>query len=173
MHSAIQGNLNKLEKLSNRSIMKFNKGKCKIPLPDKEKPHDTAKPRGKLLELQLCRKDLVFLFNTQVSITQQCALASKKPISLLGYIRKSITSKPREVTLPFPLLTNGSSLGSQNMREIHILELVEKRIMKMVEEWSIWHYRERLNKPVQGLFCQEKRRLRDVINMYKYLIVRK
>lgn len=38
-HSAMQGDHNKLEKWSDRKLMKFNKRKCKFFAPGEEQPH--------------------------------------------------------------------------------------------------------------------------------------
>ncbi|KAK4825164.1 hypothetical protein QYF61_024553 [Mycteria americana] len=90
--TAIQKDLNSLEKWADRNLMKFNKGKCKVPLAP------TATPRHHFAE-----KDLGVLVNTKLSMSQQCALAAKKTNGVLSCIRRSVARRLREVMLPLCL----------------------------------------------------------------------
>ncbi|KAJ7412037.1 hypothetical protein BTVI_47683 [Pitangus sulphuratus] len=66
----------------------------------------TKKPRHhyrlgtNLLESSSAEKDLGVLVD-KLSVSQQCTLVAKKANGILGYIRKSIASRSREVILPF------------------------------------------------------------------------
>ena len=45
-------------------------------------------------------RDLGVLVNDRLTMSQQCALAAKKVNGILGYIKKSVASRSREVLLP-------------------------------------------------------------------------
>lgn len=45
-------------------------------------------------------KDLKVLADTKLTVSQQCALATKNAHSLLGCIRESIASRSRKVIIP-------------------------------------------------------------------------
>jgi len=53
-----------------------------------------------LLEMISEKKDLRVLVNNRLAMSQQSALVTKKANDILGCIRKSVTSRSREVTLP-------------------------------------------------------------------------
>jgi len=46
--------------------------------------------------------------HNRLAMSQQCALAAKKANGILGYIKKSVASRTREVLLP-PLLCPGEA----------------------------------------------------------------
>ena len=60
------------------------------------------------LESSFAEKDLGVLVVTKLNMNQQCALAAKKANGILGCIRRSIASRPREVN-PSPLLSTGEA----------------------------------------------------------------
>ncbi|KAK4818703.1 hypothetical protein QYF61_017924 [Mycteria americana] len=75
-------------------------GEVQSPAPGEEQPqapvcagsHATGKGLGK--------KDLGILVDTKLTMSQQGTLAAKKANVILGFIRKSIFSRLREVILP-------------------------------------------------------------------------
>ncbi|PKU29740.1 hypothetical protein llap_19956 [Limosa lapponica baueri] len=53
-----------------------------------------------LLESSSKEKDLGVLVDNRMPMNQQCALVAKKANGILGCIKKSVTSRSREVILP-------------------------------------------------------------------------
>lgn len=53
-----------------------------------------------LLERSSAGKNLGVLVDNRLAMSQQCALMAKKDNGILGYIKKSVASRSREVILP-------------------------------------------------------------------------
>ncbi|KAK4825285.1 hypothetical protein QYF61_026130 [Mycteria americana] len=81
--------------------MKFNKGKCKVLHLGRNNPIHQYGLEADCLESSFAEKALGVLVDAKSKISQQCAPLGKKANSLLGCIRRSITSRSREVTLPW------------------------------------------------------------------------
>lgn len=65
-------------------------------------------PRSTVLENSSAEKFLGVLLNTKLNVSQQCVLSAKKVYSILGYIRRSVTSSRRDD--PFSLLSTGEAV---------------------------------------------------------------
>ncbi|GAB0180750.1 mitochondrial enolase superfamily member 1 [Grus japonensis] len=97
--AAIQRDLDSLDKWTDRNLMKFNKGKCKILYLESKNPRRQYMLGATDLESSLAEKDLGVLVDTKLKVSQQCALVTKKADYILGCIRKSIASRARQVIL--------------------------------------------------------------------------
>ncbi|KAJ7415090.1 hypothetical protein BTVI_39475 [Pitangus sulphuratus] len=105
-------------------------------------------------------------------MSHQCAFVAKKASGTLGFIRKNIDSRLREVIVPLcsalvrPHLECCVQLWApKQKRDMKLLEQVQWRAMKMIRNLSSRGKTERVE-PVQS---QEVRLRGNLINVYKCL----
>ncbi|KAK4831143.1 hypothetical protein QYF61_015446 [Mycteria americana] len=154
---AIQRDLDRLESWARANLMKFNKAKCKVLHMGWGNPKHKYRLGREWIESRPEEKDL------------------GKANCILGCIKRSVTSRSREVILPLyftlvrPHLEYCLQLWDpQHKKDMDLLEQVQRRATKMIRGLEHLSCEDRLRE--LGLFSLEKRRLRgDLIAAFQYL----
>jgi len=155
--------------------MKFNIDKCKvmhIGVNNKEADYEIA---GHKLDKVSEERVLGVIISNNFKVSGQCVKAASKGNQILGLINRTITCKNKRVILSLykSLVRPHVEYCIQAWRphlvkDIAILEKVQRRATRMIEECRGKTYAERLE--LMGLTTLETRRLRaDLIEVFKII----
>lgn len=155
--------------------MLFNIEKCSVMHTGKRNSNYIYEMGGKVLKTIDEERDLGVIIHKSLKPSRQCVEAAKKGNKILGMIKRTIVSRDKETmvglykTLVRPHLEYCVQAWCPYLRkDIEILESVQRRATRMINECRRLSYEERLE--VCGLTTLEKRRERgDLIETYKLI----
>ncbi|GAB0183265.1 cAMP-dependent protein kinase inhibitor alpha [Grus japonensis] len=135
---ATHKDLDRLERWSRANRMKFSKAKCKVLHMVQGNPKHNYRPGREWIESRPEEKDLGVFVDEKLNMSWQCVFAAQKANRVLGCIKRSVTSRSREVILPQYLALVRPHLeyciqlwGPQRKKDMELLEQVQRRTMKM------------------------------------------
>jgi len=153
------------ESWTERNLIKFNKKKCRVLYMGRKNCLNLYRLGDHLLEGSSTEKNVGVLLNNRLATSHQCALVARKANGILGCIKKSMDSRPREVI--FPLYSAIVKSYPEYSDQFQALQFKKDRSFLTRVQWratkirllETLQYKKRLRD--LGLFSLEKRRLRE------------
>ena len=171
--NSLQNDLNKAMEWAENWGMEFNKNKCKIMHVGNKNKKAHYFMGGEQIQSVEQEKDLGVIITNDIKVSNQCIKAAASANRTLGMIKRTFTSRSRNIIVPLykSLIRPHLEFCIQAWRphlkkDIDILEKIQKRATKCIKGMQCLSYEERL-KALQ-LPSLEYRRVRgDLIEMYK------
>lgn len=170
----LQRDLDSLSKWGDNWGMKFNAEKCKVMHFGGTRNLEFNYSIGdQVLEVVESEKDLGVIVSKDLKVTQQCCKAASMANRMLGMVKRTFTSRKREVILPLfksiirPHLEYCIQSWQPHLsKDVELLEAVQHRATKCIEGMSGLSYDERLRELM--LPSLRFRRIRgDLLEMFK------
>ena len=170
----LQSDLDKLLEWSEKWQMKFNADKCKAIRFGKFQTGSNYAMNGQELDWVTEEKDLGVIVDETLKSSKHCQMVVNKANRMLGMIRRNTSCKTKEVILPLyralvrPHLEYCVQFWSPSLlKDVSLLERVQRRATRMIPELRKLSYEDRLKKT--GLFSLTRRRIRgDLIQTFKF-----
>ena len=160
----------------NNECMTLNADKCVIMHFGKKNPHIQYSMNGEILNAVQEQRDLGVLVNESFSFSDHCSKVRNKAAKVVSFIRQSVSTRnPVTMVKLFsalvrPILEYGAQFWSPHlMKDIDLLESVQRNFTKMIDNFHFLSYDERLR--TLDLFSLQYRRDRgQIIETFKYFI---
>ena len=96
----MQSNLKRLEKWADRNLAQFSKGQCKDLHQGRNNSRRQSIVGAFWLEISFTKKGLGVLLDGKLTMSLQCAFMKRRANGILGYIRRNVARRLKEVVLP-------------------------------------------------------------------------
>ena len=172
---SMREDLKKISKWSETWQMNFNLEKCKVMHLGPRNSKTKFDMLGHNLEEITEERDLGVIISHDGKVAKQCATAAKKGYQTLGLISRTFTCKKKSIILQLykslvrPHLDYSIQAWRPHLqKDIDVLERVQRRATRMVEECKGLDYTSRLQR--LNLTTLETRRIRaDLLQVFKIM----
>ncbi|RMC13043.1 hypothetical protein DUI87_10573 [Hirundo rustica rustica] len=170
-----QRDLVRYERWAQVILMRFNNAKCEVLHLVWGSPKNNFRLGREWKETSPGEKDLGLLVDEKLDMTQQCVLAVKKAVCILGCTKNSVARASKEIILSLYSALVRPHLEycvqdwePEHKKDVDVLEQVQEGVIKLTTGLDFTSYEDRLR--VMGQFSLEKRRLRGyLITVFQYL----
>lgn len=167
-----------LTRISNWAVkwgMSFNIQKCQVLHLDHKNRNASYYLQGEQIKVGDGVNDLGISISSDLKMGNQCRIASNRANSILGFIKKNVSSRSSDIILPLyrglvrPHLEYAVQFWSPYLKkDIDLLERVQHRATKIIQGTSGLDYEDRLKK-LNMYTLQERRKRGDLIQLFKFI----